>query len=1137
MRWLILISLLFLPIAGLAQEEDDKGMLTKFLESSLSGAGRSVEVVGLRGAISSEATIQEIRISDDEGLWITLTGIKLNWNRLAVLRGNVNVNELSADTITLARLPKTTPDPEAPSAEATPFSLPELPVSINIQKLSAERIELGADVLGQEAVLSLETKLVLLDGNGEVVLEATRIEGPTGKFDLDAAFSNTTRQLRIDLEAIEAADGIVASLIRLPGTPAIDLSVKGEGPVDDFTADIRLASAGEERLAGQVVLSTEAAETPDTAPTQVIRADIAGDMAPLFAPEYRGFFGTEIALKTLVHLFADGQTTLDNLSLTTAAMTLKGMVSVSPDGLPDKFDVTLRMADPAGKPLLLPVSGGQTFLNRADLTAAFDAEKGERWTLSGIVEGFETDTVNLGRAGVSANGLIRRQAPTRVSAALRLDMERLQLADEALAQAIGSSGQLVGNVLWEQGKDVQLSDFEFAAGGLLADGNAAIGGLGNDLTVDGRLRVLAPDISRFSGLAERPLKGELLAKVDGSFAPLTGAFDADITARGRDLSINDPRFDTLARGETNLALSGKRDFDGLNLRNAELHAEGFDITVKGDLDSRNGNVTLTGRLEETATVLEGMSGPSTVDGTGTLTNGDWRFEVIATAPGQIVAQIDGALPASGPADARFDMTVGALETFLPALPGQAQIEADVRQLETGWNVDLVATGPYQTKTTGSGVIDIEGNNSKFDLSGSLPLAVANRQLAPNSVQGLATYDLQLVGAPSLENISGTVRTAGARFSLPALRASLDDINSTITLANGSAGISVTTAFSGGGTISVDGSVGLTAPFNANLPIRLNNLAYRDGQLLETVVDGPLQISGPLTGGGTISGDLTLGQTNIRIASAGLAGVGSVPEIAHVGEPASARRTRANAGLIKEDASENSTSAPFNLDLRIQTGERISVRGMGLNADFGGGMMLAGTTNNLDTQGQLELIRGRMAFLTKTFEIDEGLIRLEGDLIPWMRVQATSKQTDATVRVILEGRLDDPKIILESEPELPEDEVLSQLLFGRDLSSISGLQAAQLAAALASLSGNGPGRPRLGRNTGLDELSLTFDESGTPGVRAGKYINENVYTEVGVDSEGKSSLSLNLDVTESLTVKGRVDSDSDSGIGLFFQKNY
>ena len=39
------------------------------------------------------------------------------------------------------------------------------------------------------------------------------------------------------------------------------------------------------------------------------------------------------------------------------------------------------------------------------------------------------------------------------------------------------------------------------------------------------------------------------------------------------------------------------------------------------------------------------------------------------------------------------------------------------------------------------------------------------------------------------------------------------------------------------------------------------------------------------------------------------------------------------------------------------------------------------------------------------------------------------------------------------------------------------------------------------------------------------------------SGGKTSLSINLDVTRNLTAKGRVGSDGDSSLGLFFEKDY
>lgn len=57
------------------------------------------------------------------------------------------------------------------------------------------------------------------------------------------------------------------------------------------------------------------------------------------------------------------------------------------------------------------------------------------------------------------------------------------------------------------------------------------------------------------------------------------------------------------------------------------------------------------------------------------------------------------------------------------------------------------------------------------------------------------------------------------------------------------------------------------------------------------------------------------------------------------------------------------------------------------------------------------------------------------------------------------------------------------------------------------------------------------------LKAGKYLSENLYSEVVVDQTGKSQISLNLDITDNLTVKGRVGAEGDTGIGLYFEKDY
>lgn len=118
-------------------------------------------------------------------------------------------------------------------------------------------------------------------------------------------------------------------------------------------------------------------------------------------------------------------------------------------------------------------------------------------------------------------------------------------------------------------------------------------------------------------------------------------------------------------------------------------------------------------------------------------------------------------------------------------------------------------------------------------------------------------------------------------------------------------------------------------------------------------------------------------------------------------------------------------------------------------------------------------------------------------------------------------------------------MLAQLLFGRDLQSISALQAAQLAAAVASLAGKGGEGivGRLRKGFGLDDLDLTTDSQGNVSFKAGKYLSKRVYTEVEVDQKGQSKINLNLDLKKNVTVRGSVGADGQSGIGAFIEKDY
>ena len=161
-RLAALLGLLVLvAIAALAQTpdepgDDDNGFLINLLERQLSTPTRQIRLSGVSGALSSNARIARITISDPQGTWLEIDNAEIDWRRLSLLRGRVNINRLSAERIAWTRRPGAEAETgrRLPQAEAQPFALPELPVSINIAELSLPSVTFGEPVFGQAAALS-----------------------------------------------------------------------------------------------------------------------------------------------------------------------------------------------------------------------------------------------------------------------------------------------------------------------------------------------------------------------------------------------------------------------------------------------------------------------------------------------------------------------------------------------------------------------------------------------------------------------------------------------------------------------------------------------------------------------------------------------------------------------------------------------------------------------------------------------------------------------------------------------------------------------------------------------------------------------------------------------------------------------
>ena len=200
----------------------------------------------------------------------------------------------------------------------------------------------------------------------------------------------------------------------------------------------------------------------------------------------------------------------------------------------------------------------------------------------------------------------------------------------------------------------------------------------------------------------------------------------------------------------------------------------------------------------------------------------------------------------------------------------------------------------------------------------------------------------------------------------------------------------------------------------------------------------------------------------------------------------------------------------------------------------------------------------MDLLGKTFTLTRGAITFDGSakLDPVLEIVAEASAADITAQVIIGGFASAPTVTLSSTPPVPQDEILSRVLFNRGVGQITAAQGLQLAAAAGTLAGGGPGvLDRLRGGLGLDWFRLGSGPSGPAStslnpraasggaasgtaLSAGKYIAPGV--SVGVSqglSPPTSKVTVEIEVRPHLTVQGEAGQSGSTGIGLNYNYDY
>jgi translocation and assembly module TamB len=250
-------------------------------------------------------------------------------------------------------------------------------------------------------------------------------------------------------------------------------------------------------------------------------------------------------------------------------------------------------------------------------------------------------------------------------------------------------------------------------------------------------------------------------------------------------------------------------------------------------------------------------------------------------------------------------------------------------------------------------------------------------------------------------------------------------------------------------------------------------------------------------------------------------------------------------LPNAQAEDQGVPSIWRLDIRLNANNQVYVSGMGLDSEWRADLRVQGTTATPQIVGNVDLIRGELGLAGRRFRLTDGHVAFVGDRPPnpTIDLAATSDIDQVTVGINVTGRSNNPQISFTSTPGLPQDEIVSRILFGSSVTQISALQAVQLAASLNSLRGSGGGLNPLGRlrsATGISRLRILDADTATgrgTAVAAGMYISDKIYVELITDAKGFTATQLEISLSRTLSLLSQFSSNSANNASIRYHRDY
>lgn len=410
-------------------------------------------------------------------------------------------------------------------------------------------------------------------------------------------------------------------------------------------------------------------------------------------------------------------------------------------------------------------------------------------------------------------------------------------------------------------------------------------------------------------------------------------------------------------------------------------------------------------------------------------------------------------------------------------------------------------------------------------------------VADRRVTGRLDMHLALAGSLAVPTAKGRLDVAGGRYEDLALGILLTDIKASVTAGSGKGlklepvHVEASMSDGRGGLVTAAGSL---HPEGGRLDLdaamkRLRPLRRTD---IQATLSGTASVKGTLMAP-QVAADITIDEALVNLNRLTGSSVTTLPVEGTSEAPEPVTEKKEGRG---------------SLDVSVRAPGHIAVNGHGLESEWQAGLRVRGALNDPLVIGSVRSVRGQFDLLSKIFTLRPSTISFNGGAVsnPLLDVTLRYEAPEITADVRVSGSVRRMKLELTSTPSLPQEEIISRVMFGRGSSELGRFESLRLAAAVARLAGFGSGGLGvldLGRAVlGVDVLrvnSATDKESGDEesSLEVGKFIGEKIYlgVEQGLEPDSTAVI-MELELTPHSKAGIRTEQDNTSA-GIQWKMNY